>query len=74
MKNKFKLDTPGRETSVDCSCYADPVLFLPWDDLPARAKKEFEKNGGIPCEGGGLPGPWCADCRFGEVSTPNDIT
>ena len=75
MKTKqqpFRLDTARRTTTVRCRCMADPCLFLPWEALSAAAKKEFHKNGGIPCEGGGLPGEWCAGCRFGVVDEPED--
>lgn len=49
-------------------CYADPALFKPWEQLSMAEQDEFGLHGSIPCEGGGVPGSWCEDCRFGEVS------
>jgi hypothetical protein len=23
-------------------------------------------HGGLPCDGGGVPGPWCNDCAWGD--------
>jgi hypothetical protein len=71
--SKFRTRTIRRETSVVCQCFADPVLFLKWEDVPEEAKKEFEDNGGIPCGGEGFPGEWCSRCRFGEVLDPEDV-
>jgi hypothetical protein len=47
-------------------CYADPRYFLPWDEVPDVLKDELEANGELPCEGGGMPGWWCEECRFGK--------
>ena len=46
-------------------CHADAGYFLPWEDVPELLKEELEAHGGLPCEGGGKPGWWCTDCRFG---------
>lgn len=69
MKNKFRLKI-ARETTtilITAECFADPVLFLDWDEMPLGARGEFEVRGPIPCEGGGVPGEWCEQCRFGNV-------
>ena len=66
----FKQKTPRCESNVRCQCLAKPVLFLDWDKMPKSAQQEFTKNGPIPCEGGGVPGPWCEECRFGKVLEP----
>lgn len=68
--DKFRRETPRRETEVRCQCFAKPELFLPWAQTPEEVKREFAINGAIPCEGGGVPGTWCERCRFGEVLPP----
>ena len=47
------------------NCHAPEDYFLDWEDTPQDVKDEIERNGGIPCEGGGVPDEWCARCRFG---------
>lgn len=71
--NPFRMTTPTRATRIECTCFADPVLFLDWDEVPAEAQNEISVNGPIPCEGGGLPGEWCQDCRFGKLSDPEEL-
>ena len=71
-KVPYRQSLPRRITVVRCECFADPVLFLPWDQMPVDVQQEFRVNGSIPCEGGGLPGDWCAGCRFGKVHNPED--
>jgi hypothetical protein len=63
--SKFKLSQPRARAYLTATCFADSQLFLPYEDLPKAAKREFKVNGSIPCEGGGIPGEWCAGCRFG---------
>lgn len=70
---RFKQREPRRSTIVECHCYAKQALFKPWEQMTEAAKAEFDKNGPIPCEGGGLPGEWCAGCRFGKVGDPEDV-
>lgn len=68
-RQKFKLKQPRRVDTIliTAQCFADPVLFLPWDEMTSEARDEFDVNGPIPCEGGGVPGEWCEQCRFGNV-------
>ena len=47
-------------------CHADAGYFAAWEDVPTPLKDELEEHGGLPCEGGGLPGVWCVKCRFGS--------
>jgi hypothetical protein len=62
---------PGRTATHRSSaiyrfrCYADPRYFLPWAEVPARLKDELDVNGGLPCEGAGMPSLWCQECRHG---------
>lgn len=70
MKSKFYQSKPRAVTTVECECHAAPELFKQWEDLSKAARREFKVNGPIPCEGGGLPGEWCAGCRFGKVHEP----
>lgn len=71
--SSFLTKKPRRETSVVCRCFANPVLFQPWDEMPVSAQEEFRRNGPIPCEGDGLPGLWCSACRFGTVTPPEPV-
>lgn len=70
-QRKFIRPTPRSTCNQDFHCYAANELFLPWDQLSQRAKDEFDNNGPIPCEGGGVPGPWCDNCRFGSIGEPD---
>ncbi|MHA2063398.1 MAG: hypothetical protein ACXABY_03350 [Candidatus Thorarchaeota archaeon] len=66
---KYRLEEP-RETRIvlfDCYCYIHPDLLQPSKKLTEAHWKEFEENGSIPCEGGGVPGERCDACRFGVV-------
>lgn len=65
--SKFFTDEPRDDADFRIECHADPELFLDWDDLSKEAKKEFEKNGTIPCEGGGVIGLFCDGCRFYKI-------
>lgn len=72
-RQPFRNDSPRAIATLEIPCMADPMLFRRWEDMPPKARKEFEKNGPIPCEGGGVPGEWCLGCRFvGEVSREVD--
>ena len=42
--------------TVEATCYADPVLFQPWEQLSKAQHDEFEVHGPIPCDGDGVPG------------------
>ncbi len=69
-RSKFYRSQPRAVTTVECECHAAAELFLRWEELSPAARKEFQDQGPIPCEGGGLPGEWCARCRFGVVKEP----
>lgn len=73
MPKNFRIETPRATTVVRCHCHAAPELFLPWEMLSKSAKAEFGENGGIPCEGDGMPGEWCSGCRFGAIDEPGEI-
>lgn len=75
-KNEYRLKQPRSVDTilVTATCYAAPVLFIRWDDMPKGAKDEFDRNGPIPCEGGGTPGEWCEQCRFGQVEFDRDYS
>lgn len=69
----FKQKMVRLATNVQCDCYAKPSLFKPWEKLSQSAKNEFLIHGPIPCGGGGVPGIWCADCRFGKLHDPQEV-
>lgn len=65
--NKFRRHKRRIRAIIAADCFADKSLFLPWENLSRAAKNEFDKNGPVPCEGGGIPGEWCSNCRFGKL-------
>ena len=68
-KQKHYLKKPRRigYVLVTAMCHAARGLFLAWDEMEPEGRDEFNLNGPIPCEGGGVPGEWCEECRFGTV-------
>jgi hypothetical protein len=50
-------------TRKECTTYhceiPDEYLGDTWDDLPDEIKTIIDKQGGLPCDGGGVPGRWC---------------
>lgn len=66
----YDIMDKGRAYSLTAFiCTADDDLFGEWDDLPDHARQEYEDNGPVPCDGGGVPGEWCTRCRFGRTET-----
>ena len=72
-KTPFTTREPRTQTATMAKCFGDPSLFLPTDDLQPSAIAEFQINGPIPCFRDGVPGVWCATCRFGVVADPIEI-
>jgi hypothetical protein len=66
-ETNMRQEKVRRESDVTFQCFGKPELFGPYEKMTEAAKEEFKTNGPIPCEGGGRPGFWCADCRFAEV-------
>jgi hypothetical protein len=66
-ETNMRQEKVRRESDVTFQCFGKPELFGPYEKMTEAAKEEFKNNGPIPCEGGGRPGFWCADCRFAEV-------
>ena len=61
-------------------CFAPESIFMgedenghiqasKWEDIPERWQRIIKKMGGLPCDGGGIPGPWCikGDCLFFQM-------
>jgi hypothetical protein len=68
------LKKPRRVCCVTFGCLAPGYYFLPWEKMPKKAQEEVEENGSIPCEGGGRPGEWCMECRFGvEIDRDDEV-
>lgn len=55
----------------ECQCYAPEEMFERWENVSQKVRDLIPKNG-LPCDGGGRPGPWCTDCEFGNVNE-NDL-
>ena len=47
-------------------CHADPGFFGDERTLTAAHHADLAAHNGLPCDGGGVPGPWCEHCRFGH--------
>lgn len=69
-RSKYLQAEPRASSMTFAECFAAPELFQPWEQMTKAARREFSVNGPIPCEGGGVPGEWCARCRFGKVGEP----
>lgn len=56
------------EVVTTYACHAPEALFA--EELDPEVEAQFlrvVKNGGLPCDGGGVPGEWCARCYFSVV-------
>ena len=55
-------DLPRLSTTWIYHCHAPDDVFVPeYDDMSPECRAIIEARNGIPCEGGGVPGPWCED-------------
>lgn len=62
---RFKLDTPRTFANTVVECYGSPELF---EQNPSREVEDAcMQDGPIPCEGSGVLGLYCQDCRFGLI-------
>jgi hypothetical protein len=60
-------ESPWQSSTWIYHCHAPDDVFEPeWDDIDPEHREIMEDRGGIPCEGGGVPGPWCE----GNVLSP----
>lgn len=48
-------------------CHAGEELFGEWEKVPDDAKQIINRQKGLPCDGGGMPGHWCSRCYWGRV-------
>jgi hypothetical protein len=70
-----KGSTPGRLTTHRATalwryrCYADPRMFVPWEQVPDDLQAAVLTCGGLPCADRepGVPGPWCHHCLYEDV-------
>jgi hypothetical protein len=50
-------------TRKECTTYRceipDEYLRDHWDSLPPEIQATIMAQGGLPCDGGGVPGAWC---------------
>jgi hypothetical protein len=52
--------------TYECQCTCPPAMFRKWEDIPQDVRDMIPANG-LPCDGGGTPGEWCKDCKWGKV-------
>jgi len=52
--------------TYECRCFASEEMFDKRENISQVVRDLIPKNG-LPCDGGGRPGPWCKDCEFGKV-------
>ena len=43
----------------ECGAPEKEVLDSEWENIPDEHKKIINEQGGLPCDGGGVPGDWC---------------
>lgn len=69
MYEKFKLPIARAEAEFIYRCYAPPEMFVKeFTDMPKEMQDAFNQNKiSIECGGGGVVGPGCENCGFGEV-------
>lgn len=60
-----------RRVTVIYECRAPDELFGEWDDVPQESRDKI--GGGLPCDGGGVPGAWCSKGCFWESSVRHDL-
>lgn len=61
--------TYREEVTITIGCTAPDEMFPDsgeWDDIPPEIQDEIP-DGGLPCDGGGVPGVWCLRCKYGQV-------
>lgn len=62
------LKEARRETEWEYRCHAPESFFVDdWDKVSlAEDIEKMNEQGGLPCDGGGRPGPWCTRCFWGR--------
>jgi len=70
-------DTPTVRQSMwyryDCTI---PEIALTAEDdaaIPPEVLSFLEQGRGLPCDGGGVPGPWCERCPWGKCEEYDDV-
>ena len=49
----------------DYQCYApESIIDTEWEDIPEEHQKIIKHQGGLSCEGNGIPGSWCGWCHY----------
>ena len=67
MENKMETRKVRAKTEWEYSCTAPNVLFTDnWESAPQETLETMNKQNGLPCDGGGRPGPWCTRCHWGQ--------
>ncbi len=62
----FFRDAPREVTHWVYACHADPGFFGDERTMSEAHRMDLQTHNGLPCDGSGIPGPWCVDCRFGK--------
>lgn len=66
VHSKFRQKKPI-EMEITLQCFADPRMFLrDFAAMPKDMQDAFSNGLSIPCEGSGIVGPWCTQCKFGD--------
>lgn len=63
----FRQDMPRASQEFVAHCYAVDLIFDDEALWPDALFQDMTEHNGIPCEGSGVPGLWCEDCRFGVL-------
>lgn len=57
------------EMTIKVYCKAPDEVFdenMTHDEMPDDIEAALESMGGLPCDGGGIPGLWCGQCPWGD--------
>lgn len=61
MSHEILGEVRSFNSLADAACVAPEEVFLDdYDQIPAVLRAVIEASDGLPCEGGGVPGYWCA--------------
>lgn len=65
--------TPRTSTYMRFDCNApDDVFSENFEDIAPENQAIIGSQHGLPCEGGGRPGPWCHECHWEDNSAVQD--
>ena len=61
---------PHNLITIRLGCRLNRDLLGPWEELTEAQQTTWKEQigpGAVPCEGEGITGIWCGNCRFGDI-------